>query len=454
MSDFDRSQAPNPGTIRPFAFPAVVSQRLSNGLELRIASQVSPLVTVMVVLDAGESGVHMDQAGLAVLAGDALEGGTELRSGAVLAGALEGIGAAFGSGTGWDSTTVAVSCLVEHLPKALSLLAEMIQRPAFPAEEFDRYRSQRVATMRQRAMNPGALAADNFARWMYRESDPYGRPLGGTAQAVGSLTPDDAREFVARRYGPNTAGLVIVGGVEVADALAYAEDVFGDWAQVAEATAAVDVVSRTLSKACHLLPRAGSVQSEIRIGHVGVARDTQDYFPLMAFNMILGGSFTSRLNLNLREKNGFTYGVRSSFAHRLAPGPFSVSTAVDTGVTASAVKEILSEIGELVAEGPTEEEVAMARNYLAGVFPLRLETTGQVASRIGETLIYDLPHDHYTTYRDRIRDIQVEEVAEAGRRNVRPGGLCTLIVGDTDAVAPDLTDLDLGPVAHHKPNQS
>lgn len=452
MKDFDRSQAPSPGTIRPFEFPTVVSERLSTGLELRIASQSGmPLVTAMAVLDAGETCVDLERAGLAVLAGDALEGGTEIRSGAALARALEGIGAGFGSATGWDSTTVAVSCLPEHLPEALGLLSEMIRLPAFPIEEFERYRSQRLATMGQRAMDPGSLAADHFSRWLYREGDAYGRPLGGTPEGIRDLSPDSVREFVAQRYGPNTAGLVIVGDIEVSEAVAQAEQAFGGWVRQAEAVDPVVATPRTLTKAAHLLPRAGAVQSEIRIGHVGVARGTEDHFPLMAFNMILGGSFTSRLNLNLRERNGFTYGVRSSFAQRRGPGPFSVSTAVDTSVTAAAVGEIMAEIEGLVADGPTEEEVSMARNYLAGVFPLRLETSGQIAARIAETLVYDLPDDYYQTYRDRIREIEVDEVAAAGQRNVRPEGMCTLIVGDTDAVVPEIADMDLGPVAHHKP---
>ena len=179
-------------------------------------------------------------------------------------------------------------------------------------------------------------------------------------------------------------------------------------------------------------------------------RSVEDYFALIVLNLVLGGSFSSRLNLNLRERHGFTYGVRSSFSPRRGPGPFAVSTAVENAVTGAAVGEIFREIEGLVAEGPTRDEVAAATSYLAGVFPLRLETTGQIASRIAGMIVYDLPDDYYRSYRHRVREVTAAHAARAARRHIRPAELCTVVVGNADDVAPQLEGLGIGPVTVHE----
>jgi len=179
---------------------------------------------------------------------------------------------------------------------------------------------------------------------------------------------------------------------------------------------------------------------------VGQARSTPQYFPLRVLNTVLGGAFTSRLNLNLREEHGFTYGVRSRFLVRRGAGPWCVSTAVSTDVTADAVREAVFEITALVAEGPTEEEVDAARDYLAGVFPLELETTAQIAARIAELLVYDLPDDYYADYRDRIRSVTLEEACEAARDCIRPDEMTVVVGGDAEEVQGPLDELGWGPV--------
>ena len=411
-----RDTPPAAGPIRPFEFPAVAEKRLGNRMEVRLVSGVPlPVVTAMVVLRAGETASPVGREGLAVLAGYALEGGTTRLSSRGLARALEDIGAGFGAATGWDSTTVAVSCQAAHLPEAMPLLAEMVRSPAFEDEEFQRYRAQRLATAVQRQMDPAALAADAHARFVFAEGGTYARPVGGTEASIGRVGAGDARDFVATRYGPAEAALVVVGDVKEDEA-----------------------------------HRAESVQSRIRVGHIGVPRSVEDYFALVVLNLVLGGSFSSRLNLNLRERHGFTYGVRSSFAARRGPGPFAVSTAVENAVTGAAVGEIFREIEGLVEEGPTREEVEAATSYLAGVFPLRLETTGQIASRIAEMVVYDLPGDYYRSYRDRVREVTAAHAARAARRHIRPAELCTVVVGNADDVVPQLEGLDIGPVSVHE----
>lgn len=443
----ERTVPPPPGAIRSFEFPPVTASAHESGLALRLVRLPRlPIVTAALVLDGGESALDDARAGLAVLTGDALEGGTEARSGVEFAEALEGIGASFGVSTGWDGSTLSVSCLADRLDEAVALLAEVVRRPAFPEGEVARYRNQRMAAIAQRAMDPGALAGDRAVHHFYDDGVPFARPLMGTVESVGSLGPKDAKAFAHERYQPRDGGLVVAGDVDLGQVSTLAERHFGDWKGKGAARGAFTPRSRYSRRRVVIVDRPGAVQSELRLGHVGAPRGTPDFFPLKVFNMILGGAFTSRLNLNLRERHGYTYGVRSRFAFRREAGPFSISTAVGTDVTAAAVAEVLNETERLVAEGPTLQEVEASRDYIAGVFPLQLETTGQVASRIAELLIFGLPDDYYATYRDRIRAVGRDEVADAGRRHVRPQEMTVVVVGDAAAVRGPLEDLDLGPV--------
>ena len=441
---------PSAGPIRPYEFPGIERRRLSNGMDVRLVSQDTfPIVTGMIVMRAGETAVPASDSGLAVLTGDALAGGTSRLSSTELARALEDIGASFGAATGWDSTTVAVSCRAEHLARALPLLAEMVRRPAFEEEEFERYRQQRLATAVQRRMNPSALAVDAHARFVFADDATYARPLGGVEASLSRLGADDARDFAACRYGPAEAAAVIVGNLDPAAAVAVAEEGLGDWRRTVEPLPQPSVRPRDRTRAVHVVNRPGSVQSQIRIGHVGVDRAVDDYFATIVLNLILGGSFSSRLNLNLRERHGFTYGVTSAFAPRRGRGPFAVSTAVENAVTGAATAEIFREIEGIVASGADRDEVETARNYLAGVFPLRLETTGQIASRIAGMIVYDLGDDYYPRYRERVERVTRADVAAAARRHIRPAELCTVVVGDAAEVAGQLERLDIGPVHVH-----
>ena len=447
MSEASRFVEPPAGPVRSFDFPPVHADVLDNGLRIR-SVQVGrlPVVTAMVVLDAGEGLLDDSQAGLAVLTGDCLEGGTAKRTGVELADALETIGAGLSIGTGWDSTTVSLSCMADRLDAAMGLLAEVLLQPAFPDDEFERIRSQRLAAIRQREMDPVGVATTASRRLTYAEGVPYGRPLSGTAESVGPFSPDAAANFVAACYRPKGSGVVVVGDVDAGQVRSLVETHFGEWTGRSEHRHEIYAEPRTRERGIVVVHRADAVQSEIRIGHVGEARSTPHYFPLRVLNTVLGGAFTSRLNLKLREERGFTYGVRSRFLVRRGAGPWCVSTAVGTDVTADAVWEALSEITTLVAEGPTDEEVGAARDYLAGVFPLELETTGQIAARIAELLVYDLPGDYYAGYRDRIRGVTLEEACDVARRCIRPDEMTVVVGGDAAEVQAPLEELGWGSV--------
>lgn len=448
----DRSVAPSPGPLRSFDFPEVISDKLETGLALRISRLARfPLATVTVVLDAGEAGLPAERAGLAVLTGDGLEGGTRRRSGTDLAEALEGIGVTLGIGTGWDATTISMSCLADRLDEAMALLAELTLQPSFPADEIDRLKQQRVASIQQRAMDPGGLAADWALKLFYAPGDSYGRPLGGTVDSIEAASPEAVGGFVESRYAPQSGGIVAVGDLDADEFRSLADKHFGGWTRPVVKRPVYEPRLRSTDREIVIVDRPGAVQSEVRMGHIGVAKNSPDRVPLGVMNTILGGSFTSRLNLNLREKNGFTYGVRSGFSFRRQAGPFSISTAVSTEQTVAAVRETVSEVAHFLDEGPTEDELDAAKDYLAGIFPLQLQTTGQIASRIAQLLIYDLPDDYNSHYRERIRAVRRDSAVDAIRRHIRPEEMTILIVGDAAALRAPLEGLGLGPVRVESP---
>ena len=447
MSAFDRSQPPGSGSIRNFDFPDVERRALSNGLDLRVCKLSRlPVVSTNLFFEAGEGRLDESRAGLAVLTGDALEGGTRKRGGTELAEALERMGARLGVSTGWEGTSVSMSCLADRLEQALGLLAEAVLEPAFPEEEVDRAREQQLAAIRQRAMDPSALASMEASRRYFVAGIPYARPQSGTEESIDPVSRDLLSAFADASYRPVGGGLIVAGDLDPDEFEVMANDRLGAWTGAPPADEGFRVDPATRERRVWLVHREGSVQSEIRIGHVGTHRATPDYFPLSVANMLLGGTFTSRLNLNLREENGFTYGVRSRFGFRSRSGPFSVATSVGTDVTAPAVREIVRELENLVEGGPTDEEVAASRDYAAGVFGLQLETAGQIASRITQLVVYGLPDDYYHAYRDHLRAVTTEQVAAAVRAHIRPNEVQVVVVGDADEVEAPLDELGLGPV--------
>jgi zinc protease len=393
---------------------------------------------------AGEAALPIERSGLAVLSADALDGGTRKRSGTELAEALERIGARFGSTAGWEGTSVTLYCLADRLAEALPLLAEAVLEPSFPEDEVARAKEQHLAGLRQRHMDPSSLASDAARERYFAAGIPYARPDDGTVDSIAAVTRDDLSGYAQANYRPVGGGLIVVGDVDPAEVADLAERCFPGWQGSPATSADFQVAPSTREARVLVVDRPGSVQSEIRVGHVGTDRLTPDYLPLSVANMVLGGTFTSRLNLNLRERNGFTYGVRSRFSFRSRPGPFEVSTAVGNEVTADAVRETLAELRLMAEAGPSDAEVASARDFAAGIFGLQLETIGQIASRVSHLVVYGLPNGYYREYRDRMRAVTTESAVEAARRHFRPDEVQVVVVGDADIVAPPLEALGAG----------
>lgn len=450
MSPLDRTQPPSPGPVRAFRFPAVERARLENGLTVLSARHGRvPLVTAALVLEAGVEAEAPSKAGLAHLVASALEAGTETRSADQVAWELESLGVEFSAEARWDGLILDIVAPRDRLEPALALFADLVRHPAFRVEEVERLKGEQLADILQRSKEPRALASDMAASFVFGREVPYRRPLIGTALSVRDIGRADLEAWYRARFLPRGASLILVGDVDAADAERLARQHFGDWQGGPPERAAFEVTPGVETATVFVVDRPGSVQSEIRVGDVGVERGHGDYFPLQVMNSLLGGAFTSRLNMNLRERHGFTYGVRSGFGFRRRPGPFMVQTAVASDVTARAVEEILKELRALRDEGPTAQEVAAARDYLAGIRPLTLQTTEQLAAQLADIVLYDLPDDEFEHYQERIRAVTADDVRRVAREHLRPERLAVVVVGAAEEIAPALGALGIGAVQVH-----
>ena len=438
---------PAPAPPRPYQFPTFERLTLTNGLGLVVAPvRKLPVVTVTAVAEAGAVSEPSGQEGIAHLTARALLEGTAHLDGAELAERFERLGASIESGASWDSATVSMTVLSSRLAPAMELFGQVLAEPAFPEREVERLKAERLAEVLQLRTEPRGLADEMFARFLYEARSRYAEPQDGGAATVSALTRDDVDAFRRARYRPGGMTLVVVGDVSIGDAHSLTERVFGSLPPGDPGVAsALDQPAR-LARAVHIVTKPDAPQSELRMGHVGLPRTHSDYFRVLVMNAILGGLFSSRINLNLREAHGYTYGAYSGIDWRRGAGPFVVSSAVKSDVTALAAREVLAEIDRMRAEPVTAEELSLATSYLAGVFPIKYETTSAIALALAALVVYGLPADYFDTYRANVLAVTATDVLEAAERHLNPEVLQLLVVGEPEAVRGPLEGLAFGPV--------
>jgi predicted Zn-dependent peptidase len=432
----DRSRLPQVGPDRPFRLPKPRKWQLADGMQVWTVERRSlPVVAAMLVLPVGSADDPASLPGVAALTADLLDEGTRARSGLELHDALARIGAQFDTECVSDATLLGVLSLVTHADAALELLAEIAFTPRFAPEDVDRLRTQRRQRLRQMRDVPSALADRVFVEELYR-GHPYGHLPIGTEQALDAVGLDDIRSFHARAYRPERATLVLVGDLDHEPAFALAERRFGRTAATGESHAARPaVMSPDLSGEAVIVHRPNAQQSELRIGRVGVSRSTGDYHALVVANAVLGGQFTSRINLNLREDKGYTYGARSYFDFRRAAGPFVVQASVQTDATAASVREVFSELDGLRGPQPvTPRELDLARWGLTRGFARNFETPEQIARAMAQLVLHGLADDTFDTFVEKVRAVQAETVTDMAQRHFDPGSMFTVIVGDRDRI--------------------
>jgi zinc protease len=442
---------PAPGTPRDYSFPAIERSTLSNGLRIAVAPMPRlPIVTVLALVDAGASSDTSGREGAASLAITALAEGTTRLDGATLTEKFESLGTGLSSSGDWDDATAHIAVTPERLETAMGLLGEVITSPAFAQKDVERLKAERLADLMQQQVEPRGLADDKFSEFLFVPGSRYALPAGGNMTSVRALDTAQLRELHAARYVPGATTLVFAGDVTTQRAAQFAARAFDSWRGAAPVDARVDDRVASAGRQVFVVNKAGAPQSELRVGHAGVPRSHPDYFPIVVMNALLGGLFSSRINLNLRERNAFTYGARSTFEWRRGAGPFVVSTAVKTEVTEAATREILIEIEKMREGRVSAGELSLATAYLDGVFPIRYETTNAVAQAIAIAQVYGLGDDYYTRYRDRIRAVTADDVLNAAQKFLHPEKLLVLAVGDAAAIRGPMEALGAGPVIVHE----
>jgi len=443
------AERPTPGQPRPYEFPAITRTQLDNGLTVLVADLPGrPLVSATVVLPVGAVDEPAEEGGAAVLAARALTEGTERFDAVGLTEATERLGASLHADAGWDATSVSVDVPTTRLRAALDLLAEVLLRPTFPSDEVDRLRDERLNDLLQAQADPRRRADEAFIDTIYAPGSPYHRPSGGTRETVERLDAGVLRRAYARSVDPSRATLVVGGDLGGQDVAAMADELFDGWTAPASPRGGGRIVdaAATKDRQIRVVHRAGSVQTEIRIGHPGLPRRVPDFHAVSVMGAILGGLFNSRLNMQLREAKGYTYGASAGFDMRRGAGPFSARAAVNTEVTVPAVLDTLAEL-ERMRDAPVDlAELTAARDYLVGVFPLRFETPGAVVGALAGLAIHGLEVDELIDYRSRIEAVDVDAVAAAAREHLQVDRAAIVLVGDADAFGAALEAAELGAV--------
>jgi zinc protease len=446
---------PSPGQPRRYEFPSFDRTVLPSGMQvISVNVPDRPLVSANLLVRRGATDEPTDLAGATILMARAMTEGTERYPGVELLEAGERLGATLHVDASWDAFIASVEVAASRLTAALELLAELVERPTFPDSDVARLREERLNDLLQVKADPRRRVDRAFNATIYTANSPYGRSVAGDEDTVPRLTPDVLRGVHRSVLDPSQAAMVIGGDLSGLDVPRMVEAALGSFGLATgggersgvqsagpSAPRAESAVDRPIVRFYH---RPGSVQTELRIGHVGLARRVPDFHAVQVMGAILGGLFNSRLQRNLREDKGYTYGIGAGFDMRRGAGPFSVRTAVQTPATVPSISESLAELRRIRETAVTADELAAARDYLVGVFPLRFETPGAVVAALGGLYVNDLPDDELARYRREVEAVTIEAVQQAAQDHIHPDKIAIVAVGDADAVAADLEAAGFG----------
>ena len=443
----DRGKPPALGAAPRLTLPAIQKQTLTNGLPVWIVEQHEvPLVQVNLVVMAGGNDDPAGKFGVASLTSAMLDEGAGKRSALDIADAVDVLGADLSTTSSFDASAVRLNVPVAQLAEALPIMADVTLRPTFPQNELDRLRQERLTALIQARDDPASLVAPAFARTVFGATHRYGTAAVGTTNTLKGFTVEDLRAFHSARYQPGNATLIVVGDVRAASVMPQLEKHFGAWAGKGPvARTPVAVAPQLTDRQVVIVDVPGAAQSQVRIGWVGVARSSPDYFTLQVLNTILGGSFTSRLNQNLREDHGYTYGASSRFDMRLAPASFAAGAGVQTDKTSESLTEFFKEL-DAIAKPVDADELTKARNYITLGLPSEFETLNDLATHLEEMVVYKLADDYFNGYSGKIQAVTSPALAKAAATYVQPPKFAVVVVGDRKVIEAGVRGLNLGNV--------
>ena len=439
----DRTKPPKPGPESKVKFPSYYEKTLPNGLKvIVIENHEQPIVYVSFVVKSGST-YDGELPGLASVTAELLTKGTKTRSATQIAEEIDFVGGSLNATASWDATNVSVLVLKKYLGVGIDILQDVVLNPTFPEEEIERVRTQRLASIKQSKAEAGYLAGVRFSKELFA-GHPYANESGGNEESIQKMKRDDLVKFYQTHFIPNNSFIIFAGDITPSEALPLVEKYFGGWKKGENPHREFQTVKDVNQTRVVIVDKPGAVQSAIRIGHLGIERKNKDYVKVYTLNTLLGGYFNSRINMNLRETHGYTYGASSFFDARLYPGPFIISTDVRNEVTDSSIVEIIKELKRIIEEPVPEDELKMAKDYIVGSFPLQIETPAQVASRVMTIEIYGLPKDFYDRFREEVKKITAKDIQETARRYLRPDKLLIVVSGNSKQIKPVLAKF--GPV--------
>ena len=439
-----RFEMPTPGAARLLQLATPASATLPNGLTLILNERRGvPIVAANLVLRTGSDANPLDKVGLASFVGAMLDEGTATRDALEIADEVAHLGSRLTTGSTMDATTVRSRSLLKNFGATLNLMADVALRPSFPAEEIERQRASRLGQLLQQRDNPWQVAAEVMAGALYGPRHPYGYTEIGTEASMNAVTRDDMVAFWKQHFVPGNAALVVAGDISMNELRGLAEKAFAAWTGETPVRAALGAADTTPARVI-IVDKPGTPQTQLRIAAIGAARSSPDFRALQVMNTALGGLFSSRINMNLREEHGYSYGAYSAFVFRRGAGPFVVSGGVRTDATALAVTEIFKEISGMIEQPMSEEELQKAKDSMANSLPGAFETSLSAANSFSNVFVYDLGLDYYTGYARSVNAVTTEEALDVARRYLVPDRLLVIAVGDRAAIEADLRALNLG----------
>jgi zinc protease len=441
-----RNEMPKPAPAKPLQLATPQTATLPNGLTLILSERRGmPVVAGNLVFKTGSDANPADKPGLASFMAAMLDEGTATRSSLQIADEAARLGAQLNTSSSMDAISVSGGSLSKNFPALLDIMADVALHPSFPAEEIERQRASRLAQLVQQRENPAQLAAQVTAAALYGQRHPYGYTEIGTEPAVKAMSRDDMLAFWKQNFVPNNAALIVAGDISMTELRALVDKAFGDWARGTPARPALGAPTTTQAKVI-IVDKPGSPQTQVRVATIGAARSSPDFRPMQVMNLALGGLFASRINMNLREEHGYTYGANSQFSFRRSAGPFQVASGVRTDVTAPAISEIFKEIKGIADKAMPEDELTRAKAALVNSLPGAFETAGNAVGNFSNIFIYDLPIDYYSHYAEQVNAVTSEQALAMAKKYLGQDRLVVVAVGDRSKIEPEIRKLNLGTV--------
>ncbi len=441
-----RKEVPKPATLSTMTLPTPVTFKLDNGLSVYLVeSHNLPVVAANLVALGGSCNNPVDRPGLSWFTADMLDEGTTSRTALKIANDLDQNGTSLHTASSQDAAWANMVCLSKTVDSSFDLLADVFQHPAFDNKEIERVRNELVTSLSQDKDQPTRIARRVLNRELYGADNPLGYDERGTVSSVKAITRDDLVKFWQSGYVPSNTALVIAGDLTKEQAKAMAEKYFGSWKGSAPAQVSHEAKGPD-ARAVYIVNKDAAPQTAVNAGFIGMARSNPDYVPALVLNTAFGGMFSSRINMNLREKHGYTYGAFSGFSFLRNPGPFAISTSVRTDVTGPAVSEIFKELDALNTKPITPEELRISKDSIALSLPGMFETSASIAHSTSNLFIYGLPLDYYLTLPKKINDTTPADVERVAKQYIKPEKTVVTLVGNKEKIEPEVKALNLGPI--------